>query len=72
MASSLVDKLIDRRVRRVGRYRKEVIEYLVRWTGYGPEYDQWVRENDIEDSLTKAYKQSIGVPVIDEEEAEKD
>jgi len=36
----LVDKLIDRHIRRVGRYRKEVVEYLVQWTGYGPEWNQ--------------------------------
>ena len=68
----LVDKLLDRRIRRVGRYRKEVIEYLVQWKGYGPEWNQWVREDDISDELIKEYKQSIGEPVEEEENPDGD
>jgi hypothetical protein len=55
-----VNKLLDRRTRRVGRNRKEVIEYLVQWEGYGPEWNQWVRENDVSDDLIDDYKLSIG------------
>ena len=28
--------------------RKGVKEYVVRWAGYPPEYDQWVPEQDME------------------------
>src|SRR5882762_1951306 len=30
-----IEKLLDRRLRRYGRGKK-IIEYLVKWTGYGP------------------------------------
>ena len=62
----MVDKLLDRRIRRVGRYRKEVIEYLVQWKGYGPEWNEWVRESDISVDLIKEYKQSCGEPLVEE------
>ena len=61
-----VEKLIDRRTRRVGRYRKEVVEYLVQWTGYGPEWNQWIKEEDVSDDLIREYKRSIGEHVAEE------
>jgi Chromo (CHRromatin Organisation MOdifier) domain len=41
-----IERIINKGVRKVRG--KEVIEYLVRWTGYnGPEYDQWYKEKDL-------------------------
>ncbi len=37
-----VEKILDKRKRR-GEF-----EYLIRWDGYPPEYDQWVPEEDME------------------------
>ena len=34
-----VEKLVSRRIRRYGK--KDVTQYLIRWSGYGPEYDEW-------------------------------
>jgi hypothetical protein len=62
----LVEKLLDRRIRRYGRNRKEVTQYLVQWKGYGAEHNQWVREDDISVDSIKEYKQSIGEPVEEE------
>jgi hypothetical protein len=67
----MVDKLLDRRIRRVGRYRKEVIEYLVQWKGYGPEWDEWVRESDISADSIKEYKQATGEPLVEEGDGEE-
>ena len=36
-----ISKIIDKRVIYKGRIRKRIIEYLVRWIGYGPEKDRW-------------------------------
>ena len=56
----LVERLLDRRIRRVGRYRKEVTEYLVKWSGYGHEHNQWVKEDDVSEDLKIEYKQTHG------------
>ena len=45
-----LEALLDKRICR-GR-----TEYLVRWEGYGPEWDLWTKEGDIEDSLIRAYE----------------
>jgi hypothetical protein len=50
----LVNQLLDKRRVRYGN--KEIIQYLVRWEGYGPQDDTWVAASDIEDSLKQAYE----------------
>ena len=34
-----VERILDKRVRRFGRI--DVNQYLVKWLGYGPEYNEW-------------------------------
>ena len=36
-----LERLLDRRQRRIRG--KEVVEYLVRWKGYGAEHDKWLK-----------------------------
>jgi hypothetical protein len=36
-----IDKVLRKRVRR------DILEYLVRWRGYGPDFDSWVPATDI-------------------------
>ena len=43
-----VEKLIDRRQSRRGS--GWCVEYLVRWLGYGPEYDVWYNIKDLDDA----------------------
>ena len=47
-----VETLVGKRVIR------GVTEYLVRWEGYGPEDDTWLRPADITPDLIKAYNAS--------------
>jgi len=37
-----IDKILDKRVRR------GILEYLVRWRGYGADFDSWVPATDIQ------------------------
>ena len=49
-----VDCLLDRRACPVDK-NAVCFEYLVKWEGYGPEHNSWVKENDIHEDLIKAY-----------------
>lgn len=42
-----VEKILDHKV--VGRGRTRRKKYRIRWTGYGPEHDDWVSEADVEE-----------------------
>jgi hypothetical protein len=50
----LVEKLLDKRVVRCGR--KQVVEYLVRWKGFGPEDDLWTPQRDVGADLFAEYE----------------
>ena len=46
-----VQELLQHRFRKIGRRTR--LEFLVRWTGYGPDADEWLSMADIEE--TQAY-----------------
>ena len=52
-----VDSLLRHRTKRGGT------RYLVRWTGYGPERDDWLREDDIGHArnILEQYKRANGL-----------
>jgi len=54
-----VERLLDKRVTRRGRGFST--QYLVRWRGYGPEFDQWYRVQDLEgcNELIEEYEARI-------------
>jgi len=52
-----VEEILDHRQRKRGR--RTVMEYLVRWAGYGQEDDQWVAENDIDDGIVQEYQAKL-------------
>lgn len=43
-----IDRLLNKRTIRKGRGL--VIEYLVYWTGYGPEWDRWYNIKDFDNA----------------------
>src|SRR5450755_636517 len=45
-----IETLLDRRFRRYGRGKK-IIEYLVKWKGYGPEHNQWYGEDLLDSAV---------------------
>ena len=57
----IVEKLIDRRQFRRGS--GWCVEYLVRWLGYGPEYDVWYNIKDLDDAadLVKECDERMGL-----------
>jgi hypothetical protein len=49
-----VDSLLDKRTRNIGR--RKVVEYLVKWAGYGPEHNSWEPDTNINDpALIEAF-----------------
>ena len=44
----IIDKLV--RKRRIRKGRSWSVQYLIRWKGYGPEYDTWQPERDVADT----------------------
>ena len=48
--SFYIEKLLDKRLRRYGRGKK-IIEYLVKWTGYGPEFNEWYGEDLLDNAV---------------------
>ncbi len=40
-------KILDHKLVRRGKNRRKI--YRIRWTGYGPEHDDWVSEADVEE-----------------------
>jgi hypothetical protein len=46
-----VESLIKKK--RIVRGRKYVLQYLVRWKGYGPEHDEWIDRSELQRNATK-------------------
>ena len=51
-----VESLIGDRTRKHVSGKAQVIEYLVRWAGFGPEHDTWEPSTNIHKDLIKEYK----------------
>ena len=54
-----VEALIADRVRTHVNGKPHVIEYLVRWAGFGPEHDTWEPSQNIHAGLIAAYKAKV-------------
>ena len=54
-----VDRLLNRRT--VKKSKGLAIKYLVRWTGYGPEWDRWYNVKDFDNpaDLVRAYEKGL-------------
>ena len=54
-----VERILNKRVIRKGR--GFATQYLIRWLGYGPEYDQWYNAKDLtnSDDLVRQYEDAI-------------
>ena len=58
-----VEAVVKKRVlRRRGRNTSPKTQYLIRWKGFGPEYDEWKEEEELEgcSELVKEYESSTG------------
>ena len=54
-----IDRLLNKRT--VKKDRDHAVKYLVRWTGYGPEWDRWYNIKDLNNAakLVHSYKEGI-------------
>ncbi len=54
-----IDRLLNKRTIRKGRGL--AVEYLVRWTEYGPEWDRWYNIKDLDNAaeLVQAYERGL-------------
>ena len=57
-----VEKLVKKRVRKYGR--TPVTQYMVRWLGYGPEYDEWRSISALSDCLELVEQFETTNPII--------
>ncbi|VTT76585.1 unnamed protein product [Fusarium fujikuroi] len=51
-----VDFIVKREVRRRGRNATPFEGFLVRWKGWGPEHDQWVKTADMDEELVESFR----------------
>jgi len=54
-----LDRILDKRI--VIRRKKRITEYLVRWKGWPPEYDQWLKDSELSKAqdLVEDYEKSF-------------
>lgn len=54
-----IDRLLNKQT--VKKDRGHAVEYLVRWTGYGPEWDRWYNIKDLDNAtkLVRNYEEGI-------------
>jgi hypothetical protein len=53
-----IDRILSHREVRVGR--RVVMQYLVKWAGYGDEYNEWRDEPGVTASATSEYWSRVG------------
>ncbi|PNP59924.1 hypothetical protein FNYG_14750 [Fusarium nygamai] len=51
-----VNFIIKRQVRRLRRNATPFKGFLIRWKGWGPEHDQWVKTADISEELMESFR----------------
>lgn len=61
-----IERILDHRITRKSKSKKVFRQYLIRWEGYGAEYDTWEPEENIEvseEGMTLArYWEYLGIP----------
>jgi hypothetical protein len=57
-----VEAVIKKRISRTTRKRKSKTEYLIRFKGFGPEFDEWKDEDEMDNcaDLVQEYEHSSG------------
>ena len=51
----LIDKVLEKRMKKIGKY-KYTYEYLVKWTGYGEEDNEWLPEERVTEFAIREYE----------------
>ena len=54
-----IDRLLNKHMVKKGKAR--IVEYLVCWTGYGPEWDRWYNVKDLDNAhdLVRDYEEAL-------------
>ena len=51
-----IDRILDERTTSRGRGKKRAVQYLCRFTGWGPDWDEWIDERNVTEVAVREWR----------------